>query len=319
VRKGCALRRTRPPLGAATVLTCSSLIAACAHTPPGLGSPIGIAVSWTVDRCESPQTDRDADGVDDACELALAQAFAPQLIVNSSDCSFEPAADPPRLGGGYLFAVQKAPRSGAVRIAYMPAYYRDCGWDGLPCATRGPGCAAHDGDSELIVVETRQHAPARWVTDGVFLSAHCFGRSAGRCKWYRGDELHHFSWAAGISRGAPRAWVAKGKHANYPSRKECDTGHWYYDSCDGNSVVYRFPVVSNAQNVGSRRAPLPFGGAAPAGCFPAERLPVRRSVAHTGVMECFWNPGMPFRGWQRGPTGRAPAPYERLLRYAAEF
>jgi hypothetical protein len=207
-----------------------------------------------------------------------------------------------------------------MRIAYMPAYYRDCGWEGLACTAIGPGCAAHAGDSELIVVQVRYHPATRWVAEAIFLSAHCFGRSDGRCRWYRGNELRHFAWVGGILRSAPRIWVAKGKHGNYPSRRECDTGHWYYDSCDGNSVAYRFPVVSSAQNVGSRKHPLPHGKPSnPAGCFSAEQLPLPSRAIDAGTRECFWNPALPFRGWQREPAGEAPTPYAVVLGRATQF
>lgn len=188
------------------------------------------------------------------------------------------------------------------------------------CVTRRPGCGAHAGDSELIVVEARYHPSARWIADAVFLSAHCFGRSAGRCRWYRGDELRHFAWVDGIPRGAPRVWVAKGKHANYSSPRQCDTGHWSYDSCDGNSVRYRFPVLSSAQNVGSRHQPLPPADRSnPAGCLTAEWLPLRSTATDAGTRECFWDPNASFRGWQRDATGNAPTPYARVLRHATRF
>jgi hypothetical protein len=283
-------------------------------------SPAGITLGWTFDRCRVAERDHDVDGVDDECELALATAFAPELVVDPRDCSWDVSIESTRLGGGYLFAAESAPEGRAIRIAYMPAYYRDCGWEGVRCVGRGPECAAHTGDSELIVVQVRYHPSARWAADAVFLSAHCFGRSDGRCRWYRGDELRHFAWVGGVLRSGPRIWVARGKHANYPSRRECDTGHWYYDSCDRNSVAYRFPIVSSAQNVGSRHQPLPPGDASnPAGCFTAERVPLRSTGIDAGTRECFWDPAAAFRGWQRRPTGHAPTPYALVLRRATRL
>ena len=275
---------------------------------------------WAPDRCHAPRHDRDVDGVDDGCELALAQAFAPELVVDPRDCSWDRSAQPARLGGAYVFVAQGAADRDAIRIAYMPAYYRDCGWDGLPCVARGPDCAAHAGDSELIVVDARYRSPGRWVADAVFLSAHCFGRSDGRCRWYRGGELRRFGWSGGVRLGAPRVWVARGKHANYPSASACDAGHWYYDSCDGNSIAYRFPVLSSVQNVGSRRMPLPQGDAYdPAGCLRADVLPLASAGADPGTRECFWDPAAPFRGWQRVHTGQAPTPYAVVLHHATQF
>jgi hypothetical protein len=297
-------------------------VGACVPPPPagpGAGA-LGLALSWSAESCRSAVRDRDGDGLDDDCELALAAAFAPELVVDPRDCLWDSHFG--RLGGGYLFAVDLARDDRrALGIAYLPAYYRDCGWAGPVCMTRGPGCAAHDGDSELVVVEARYDPTARrWVTEGVFLSAHCFGRSDGRCKWYRGADLRRFVWVNDQARGAPRVWVARGKHGNYPSSAECDAGHWYYDSCDGNSTRYRFPVVSATQNIGSRRRPLPEPYAAlPAGCIAGSRLPLPGRGFDAGTAECFWDSAAPFRGWQRTRVGTAPTPYARVLEHAAEF
>jgi hypothetical protein len=314
--------RAERALLAAALLPILALPSSCVVDHHARGAaPVGTAVPWTLERCRAAEDDRDADGVDDECELALARAFAPELVVDPRDCSWDGAARPPRLGAGYVFAVETTRDARAIRIAFLPAYYRDCGWQGLPCITRGRGCSAHDGDSEIIVVEAHYDSAAvRWVTDAIFLSAHCFGRSAGRCRWYSGASLPHFTWTRGIQRAAPRIWVARGKHANYPSSRECDTGHWYYDSCDGNSVAYRFPIQSSSQNIGSRRRPLPRRDAAvPEGCINAAQLPLRSSAIELGTHECFWDRVMPFRGWQHNRGADASTSYSRVLGFAAGF
>ena len=45
----------------------------------------GLDTGWTIERCAAPGTDADADGLDDACELALAVAFAPELLADARD------------------------------------------------------------------------------------------------------------------------------------------------------------------------------------------------------------------------------------------
>ncbi len=274
----------------------------------------GVELRWTIELCRTAARDADADGVDDDCELSLARAFAPEMVVDPRDCLWDASSRGSRLRGGYLFAVQTAPTADrTMRIAYLPAYFRDCGWRGIPCATRRPGCSAHDGDSELIVVDVRYDpVSARWATHAVFLSAHCFGRSDGRCRWYAGDALRQFAWT-GAERGAPRVWVARGKHGNYPTRGACDSGHWFYDTCDGNSAAYRFPVVSANQNIGSRHRPLP------ARCLPATRLALGAPGAAPDASECLWDATRPFRGWQLTGNGEAPTSYARVLEYAAGF
>lgn len=296
------------------VALCSAL-AACAH-PPYAPVSAGLPTPWPATRCAEITTDADADGLDDACELALASAFAPELIVDARDCLWRENPAPARLDGGYLFAAQPTLGEGAVRIAYLPAYYRDCGWTGIACTFRGPGCSAHAGDSELIVVDVVPDAAVGvWRTVGVFLSAHCFGRSDGRCRWFRGDELSAFAWAGDIAGGAPRVWVARGKHANYPSRGACDSGHWYQDTCDENRMVVRFPVQSTDQNLGSRLSSR-FGRR---GCVAGASLPLGTDGTQPDARECFWDAAAPFRGWQNDGTGAPPTPYGHSLAAFAGF
>lgn len=288
---------------------------ACAHSSHDVQS-IGLPLSWSDAQCADARTDADRDGLDDRCELALASAFAPELVVDATDCLWHATLAPPRLGGGYLFAAQRTPGDGAVRIAYLPAYYRDCGWSGAVCVLRGGDCGAHAGDSELIVVDVVPDAATRrWRTVGVFLSAHCFGRSDGRCRWYRDEALRGFAWVGDTRGGAPRVWVARGKHAHYPSQRACDQGHWFYDSCDENRAAVRFPVLSADQNIGSRHHPL-LGAA---GCIAAEALPLGSAGTSGGSRECFWDPLAPFWGWQADRTGTAPTAYARSLGLVAGF
>jgi hypothetical protein len=236
------------------------------------------------------------------------------MVVDSRDCLWRSEPAPPRLGGGYLFAAR--PVSGGVRIAFLPAYFRDCGWTRTVCAIRGRDCGAHAGDSELIVVDVEPSAnPGRWQTTAVFLSAHCFGRADGRCRWYRGDDLRSFAWVDGTPMSAPRVWVSRGKHAHYPSARACDTGHWFYDTCDENRTVMRFPVISATQNVGSRDRPRP--GAR--GCLSTAELPLGADGAVAGARECLWDPAQPFGGWQSDGSGSRTTPYALYLMRIAGF
>ncbi|HEX2189846.1 MAG TPA: hypothetical protein VHG51_13145, partial [Longimicrobiaceae bacterium] len=263
-----AWRRLRLAFG---VLAMSS---ACAGVGPAGTSPssghgserpaAGLRVAWTPAECAGaaePARDLDRDGVADRCEHELAAAFAPLLVVDERECGWDPGLR--RLGGEYLYAVQRRPSGGGMRIVYMPAYYRDCGWTLPVCIVTRWICRGHAGDSEAAVVDVAfDPAARRWTAERVFLSAHCHGRSAGRCRWYEGAELERFAWADGPPRGAPVVWVAHGKHGGYPTAAECDTGHWGYDGGRANRMAYRFPVVSPRQDAGSRARPFPHGRAA---------------------------------------------------------
>jgi hypothetical protein len=307
-------RAVRKALGSAAALLLAGLALAggCAHARQPAPVPTGLRVDWMA-TCTAGPWDVDEDGLDDRCELGLARAFAPVLKVDRRDCLWMEDAAGRRLAGGYLFAAQ--PIAGGVRIAYLPAYYRDCGWRGPACWLEGEACGAHPGDSELIAIDVAPTDDRRWRTVGVFLSAHCFDRSDGRCRWYRGRDLEKFAWANGRTGGAPRVWVARDKHGGYPSRGACDAGHWFYDSCDHNDQEIRLPILRASQNIGSRHHPLPAAG----GCIAAENLLLGSRGAHPGTRECPWDEAAPFWGWQAAGTGAAPTSYARYLREIAHF
>lgn len=144
----------------------------------------------------------------------------------------------------------------------------------------------------------------------MFLSAHRFGRSGGDCRWYRDDELDAFEWVDGVEAGAPVVWVAEGRNANYPSRSACDRGHHSIDTCDHHSARYRFPVISDLQNIGSRIRPVNGTG-----CVSGSDLLHSGTRVETAEVECFWSEDTPFRGWTGG--GRGVTPYARYLREIA--
>lgn len=247
--------------------------------------------------CVATDDDADADGLSDACELGLADAFAPTLIARSGGCNWD--ANAQRLAGGYFYAVQ--PVESVVRIVYMPAYFRDCGWAGVKCVVPWLDCSSHNGDSEAIAIDVqRDHRDNPWRAIGIFLSAHCFGRSGGDCRWYRGDELAGFAWDS----SAPIVWVAEGRQANYRSQAACDGGHYSVDTCDHHDARYRFPIERD-RNIGSAARPTTAGG-----CVDGSALESDRVAAD--AIECFWRADTPFRGWQQ--EGAGATGYLRYLR-----
>src|SRR5213083_138342 len=103
---------------------------------------------WNEVRCFDAaarrKRDPDGDTMDNACEDALAAAFAPGLKV-AVDCNYDPGVG--RQGGEYYYGVQPY-HDGSntiVRIAYLPAYYWDCGSPDqgpFPLPDICPGCFA---------------------------------------------------------------------------------------------------------------------------------------------------------------------------------
>lgn len=271
--------------------------------PIGIAEPVGIAAA--PGPCVDVEPDADSDGLADACEVALSSAFAPVLMVHSTRCTLPSAGSNGRIAGGYFHAAQ--PVHGAVRLVYMPAYYRDCGWTGLKCVLID--CTGHAGDSETIAIDVRQMENGAWVTDGVFLSAHCFDDD---CRWYRDRELEQFDWLNDIERGAPVVWVSDARHANYPSYDACEHGHWRLESCDRGSVPYRFPTTPE-RNIGSRSVPIVNGEHEP-GCVSGRFVEPRdMMIVDPDAVECFWDTSTPFGGWQGAPD--AATAYGEYLEY----
>jgi hypothetical protein len=285
-------------------LLCTAImLAACA---PSRTATLPHATHALLPICADSATDSDSDGVADACEFEIARRFAPLLNASGSACNVVHTTDGDRLGGGYLYAVART-SDGGMRIAYLPAYFQDCGWHGAKCHLPGVDCAPHAGDSEFIVVDV-DSTDHGWLPSGVFLSAHCFGKSVASCRWYRGSDLAEFDWPAKYTAG-PMVWVANGRNANYPTRGACERGHWWIDTCAGERTTYVFPV-EHGLNIGSRVKP-----ASERGCIPADTIDQAHENTTDGTMECMWDPNAEFRGWQR--VERGVTAYSRYLQVFA--
>jgi hypothetical protein len=173
-------------------------------------------------------------------------------------------------------------------------------------------CDGHAGDSEAIFVEIRLTPhDNRWKTEGIFLSAHCFGRSGGDCRWYRDADLLQFEWQDGV----PVIWVAAGRQANYPTRTACDRGHSSIDTCDRNTLSYRFPTDDARKNIGSAQYPQ----GRDAGCVRPADLGSQSKLHRPDVEECIWSRDRRFRGWQGEQAGAGTTPYGRYLFDIAGF
>ena len=233
--------------------------------------------------------------MDDGCEYRIAHAFAPSLLfLTSSTCA----------QGEPYWAAKYFANAGIVRIAYMPAYYRDCGHPNI-----SPSIFGHAGDAEFIWVEVSYNVVTRhWQFDSMWLSAH-FGESYPVLEQLGGFDIDR---SAQVSAGAtgfhsvyrshPEIWVASSKHANYNSVESCRQPiplilDWR-DIC-GNAPYYpiRFPVTES-NNVGSR-----FVGTL---CVPSRDI-----YAGNGVYECFYQ-NLGFRGWQPNSTSETGY-YDHLM------
>lgn len=304
---GCseiAAPRTRLSPGKTLHDDCNTMFQDCGdpiYAPPS--PPDGVQVGYSWNSCVTPATDVDLDGVDDGCEWALAKAFAPLLKVSMGDCDWDGGLL--RLGGEYYFGVQRNDELGPrIRIAYLPAYYKDCG---------GPD--PHKGDSEFILEDVsyeENSAGGAWRLRNVFTSSHCgsdfFGfDSDPNCQWF---DATSFNRVDDPTYGPPVVWVSYGKHSNYSSSVACNGGTWV-DVCGGGYLGIRFPIVYSWQNIGSAKKPQPGLNVTPQwGSL----------YATAGTQESFWDFWLNFNGWNpREYTTDGATSYGQILAKYAHF
>ncbi len=120
--------------------------------------PVSVAAAWTAvpsqSVCGTGGPDSDSDHLTDTCEQSLLQRFAPVFVASPSACNWDTEAA--RLEGGYLVGAEPIP--GGVRLAYLPAYFEDCGWSGPKCLLRLRG-----GCSPRMRCQSPAEADAAWT------------------------------------------------------------------------------------------------------------------------------------------------------------
>ncbi|MBI4954714.1 MAG: Vps62-related protein [Myxococcales bacterium] len=220
------------------------------------GEDIGLA--WG-DCVVAPALDADRDGVDDACELAVAARFQPEFVFGLEETA--PARNP--------FWASRPDGYHTLRIFYALSYYRDAG-----DPTFG-GLSSHDGDSEFIVLRVRNTSGHVWQLDEAYFSAHYeTGCDAGG--WFAFHELEYVA----SYRGQPVVYAAEGKHANYRNLADCDAGGCLQDHC---SDFFREDVgIGPARDLGLRG--------------PTQELV--DEVVELGRSEWYWT-DVVFCGWTR--------------------
>ena len=289
---------------------------------------VWLGASVTPSACAAGRPDADSDGFSDLCEYKIARSFAPLMQFTMGERAIE-------LPGGSVWncargepywAVKRFQSSDYVSIAYMPAYYADCGDAAAEVGNFLIDVAkffilpppvnqieairdivpdipnAHFGDSELIRITVKYDRSSKhWVFQQAFLSAH-HNTPGQSSEWVFASEVEFRAGAATF----PKIWVSRNKHANYKSKSACDGGTIFNaDTCEMTpwSAPYyqnRFPVRPR-RNVGSPARFL---------VFPAysEFLTPRNRY------ECFYACRQKFRGWIHTSEGRDSAtPYRDML------
>jgi hypothetical protein len=207
---------------------------------------------------DGSQADTDRDGLADACESALAAAFAPELAYSSTDRTTRESRWAARRLG-----------IGKVRVAYLLSLHFDLGIYG--CSFGLVLCGGHYGDSETIVLDLYYNLSSRhWVLEQAIYSAHGFYNLYPRL--LAAYPSMNFPAKNG---GYPRAFLALRKHALYRSDTECDDGELGLDECKADT--YQRVASSPSLTIGSR------------GTHTAAQ-DCARSTAFTSstAVECYW-------------------------------
>lgn len=258
--------------------------AGCVETDPSPSYPgyfLGSEASHFV--ClDGAHTDADLDGLSDYCEKLLAGRFAPELWWRYPEDNI---GNEPRW-------VAQPIDSGRVRLAYLPAYYKDWGGQTMLCNIPFAHslCLPHNGDAEVITLDVYYNAAKQhWILDRALLSGH-----GVNYLYQRGVKAYPIQFTYPTKPGGyPRVWIARGKHANYPDETTCDDGSYFHtDTCEGNNTATRL-FASATRNLGSRDAPF-------ADCVAS----VNPSYAYYGAgrTECYWT-SKSFRGWVPDSVG----------------
>jgi hypothetical protein len=270
----------------------------CTETDPNPNAPgVFLGSGVTPDVCYfGTYTDADQDGLGDFCEKNLAAAFAPELYYyNGDNVGREP------------HWVARISSGDKVMVGYLLSYYRDEGSQAylctLPPPFHDPSCEGHNGDSEAIFEETYYDFTSQhWVLNQASYSQHT---SYG--VYTRGTKAYPFALIYPAHAGAyPRAYVAQGKHANYASRNECNSGGAFgTDICESVNTTARVAAGASL-NLGSRS-----NHSASQDCMPSSNPSYE--YYGSGRLECYWTQ-VRFRGWIPINVGGADSdPYSPRL------
>lgn len=277
--------------------SCNPEVAFVACNDPGYSAPMpqnqGYQLGISMSGCMGPAAwdDVDRDSLSDNCELILATAFAPKMMMNVQFINLNSALNQGATWPGEYYwgatPVTVGFDTRRIRLAYMPAYYHDWG--------HGLFDSGHNGDSEFIMIDV-EYVPEHnsFEMRDAFLSAHCGAFLATfetdpDCQWWGTSYWDNASGFVDTPLGAPVVWVANGTNANYFGQHKCNTGSNWFDDCYGLYDGARFPITPGF-NVGSYR-----GHMLPDWIY-ARRYP---TLGQSDKVESFW-PGHGFAGWQGG-------------------
>jgi hypothetical protein len=197
-------------------------------------------ICWWGSNPDVAANDADHDWVHDSCEGRLASAFAPRIMTSATEPC--PTWEPVWATKGYAGGVR-------MRIAYMLAYWKDCGQKVYGVFT----IPAHDGDSEMVTVQIIFDANSNhWMTESVWTSAHYLEDNFDNSEW---KSWWEYQFVDNHSRGRPIVWASRSKHANYWHEAWCNFEESEGAECENNTWARDVPVLLG-RNAGSRDVDL---------------------------------------------------------------
>ena len=214
-------------------------------------TPLTKDVGYSMDDCiTNVAVDADSDGIDDDCEVALAEAFYPMMSISRDDRSsweresyWEVDDKPDSVCTDWherpRYCTNWRKTTPPPSIFYGFGYYDDPGYRHPP-GSKLKG--AHPGDSEFVVVfleDSDDDSSTEWTLNRMFFSAH-YRALKDQSRMTSRPEINH---------GRPVTWVAERKHANFPTRAECDGAGilLWKDSCSGSYALVHFDFVDTAK------------------------------------------------------------------------
>lgn len=182
--------------------------------------------------------DLDHDGLDDAFEQRLLEAFAPRFLVSAGECDGLPArfapdeAHPRVLARDGTIYGQASPTSGGrIELRFFHLWARDC------------GRMSHELDAEHVSALLDRDPGGEWRAIAWYAAAHegtaCDVSSLARAA------------AVGAESRGPRVWISRGKHASFLDRRRCAWGCGG-DLCDAGAPMRIAQIV----NLGESGRPL---------------------------------------------------------------
>lgn len=250
----CSDTATSPPSVERAVVTPLCAIGCLDLDPFPDSAGVFLGHGITPDMCSSG-SDPDLDGLSMFCEDDLEAAFAPELRYWDAD----------EVGREPYWAARPSSRWNidTIVIAYLISYYRDAGSSTWGCSIpsfppfyyRPPSCDGHNGDSEAIVLSVYYDYPTlHWILGAATYSQHEDPTTYSR---FLPGGLPPTKYPTNLEYpshpGAyPRAYVSQGKHANYNSQSECNSGGTLgSDTCVDVNTSERLPA-GDVYNLGSR-------------------------------------------------------------------